>query len=131
MSLLPRILNVKASISTSIQWLTFVGCVGIFARGFSVSAILMIVAVVLCVTLAVVSFFVGPDGGAHVAAAVSATFDMYSIVKGLADPSYSSSLVRSMCQDLCLGCGIIGTVASYTKYEAPKVWGFQALRCLF
>lgn len=81
----------------------------------AVSAILMIIAVVLCGTLAVVSFFVGPDGGAHVAAAVSATFDVYDLFKGLADSSYSASLVRSMCQDLCLGCGIIGTVASYTK----------------
>ena len=81
----------------------------------SASAILMIIAMVLCATLAAVSFFVGTDGSVHVASAISATFDWRPLIHGFFDAAYSASLVRYICQDLCLGCCILGTVSSYTK----------------
>lgn len=85
-------------------------------RVFSASAILMIVAMVLCATLAAVSFFVGKDHGSHVASAISHTFDWGPLLDGFFDAAYSASLIRYICQDICLGCCVIGTVASYTKF---------------
>ncbi|KAL8436176.1 hypothetical protein ACSSS7_001906 [Eimeria intestinalis] len=111
----PDALQPKALVTLAFVWLYVLAYMwrGLFKAGFP-SAILMIIAMVLCATLAVVSF-VGADGSAHVASAVSATFDWRPLFRGFFDACYSASLTRYICQDLCLGCCILGTVASYTK----------------
>ncbi|CDJ59225.1 transporter, putative [Eimeria maxima] len=115
-SLDPDALRPKALSTLAFVWLYILAYMwrGLFKAGFP-SAILMIIAMVLCATLAVVSFFVGTDGSVHVASAVSATFDWRPLIHGFFDAAYSASLVRYICQDLCLGCCILGTVSSYTK----------------
>ncbi|XP_026191807.1 sodium- and chloride-dependent betaine transporter [Cyclospora cayetanensis] len=112
----PDLLRPKALATLAFVWLYILAYMwrGLFKAGFP-SSILMIIAMVLCATLAVVSFFVGADGGVHVAAAVTATFDWRPLIHGFFDAAYSASLVRHICQDLCLGCCIIGTITSYTK----------------
>ncbi|CDI82783.1 transporter, putative [Eimeria praecox] len=112
----PDALRPEALATLAFVWLYILAYMwrGLFKAGFP-SAILMIIAMVLCATLAVVSFFVGTDGSVHVASAVSATFDWRPLIHGFFDAAYSASLVRYICQDLCLGCCILGTVSSYTK----------------
>ncbi|KAL8273837.1 hypothetical protein Esti_002160 [Eimeria stiedai] len=111
----PDALQPKALATLAFVWLYILAYMwrGLFKAGFP-SAILMIIAMVLCATLAVVSF-VGVDGSAHVASAISATFDWHPLFRGFFDACYSASLTRYICQDLCLGCCILGTVSSYTK----------------
>ncbi|KAL8455160.1 hypothetical protein Emag_000997 [Eimeria magna] len=111
----PDALQPKALATLAFVWLYILAYMwrGLFKAGFP-SAILMIIAMVLCATLAVVSF-VGADGSAHVASAISATFDWRPLFRGFFDACYSASLTRYICQDLCLGCCILGTVSSYTK----------------
>lgn len=115
-SLDPDALQPKALATLGFVWLYILAYMwrGLFKAGFP-SAILMIVAMVLCATLAAVSFFVGNDHGVHVASAISDTFDWGPLIDGFFDAAYSASLIRYICQDICLGCCIIGTVASYTK----------------
>ncbi|CDJ68316.1 transporter, putative [Eimeria necatrix] len=115
-SLDPDALRPKALAALAFVWLYILGYMwrGLFKAGFP-SALLMIVAIVLCATLAVVSFIVGTDGSVHVASAISATFDWRPLIQGFFNAAYSASLVRYICQDLCLGCCILGTVSSYTK----------------
>lgn len=112
----PDALRPKALATLAFVWLYILAYMwrGLFKVGFP-SAILMIIAMVLCATLAVVSFFVGTDGSVHVSSAISATFDWQPLIHGFFDAAYSASLTRYICQDLCLGCCILGTVASYTK----------------
>ncbi|KAL8425737.1 hypothetical protein Efla_003115 [Eimeria flavescens] len=111
----PDALQPKALATLAFVWLYILAYMwrGLFKAGFP-SAILMIIAMVLCATLAVVSF-VGADGSAHVASAISATFDWRPLFRGFFDACYSASLTRYICQDLCLGCCVLGTISSYTK----------------
>ncbi|PFH31796.1 Sodium:neurotransmitter symporter family protein [Besnoitia besnoiti] len=87
---------------------------GLFKLGF-LSAILMFVAGILCVTLMLVCFFGAADSGRDIGAIIRATFNFSQLLSSFQVSRLTAAVLQFVFQDLSLGCGIFGTVGSFTK----------------
>lgn len=90
-------------------------CLFLVCLCFSVSAILMFVAGVLCLTLILVSFFTRQDTGRDIGGVISATIDFEQLMMSFTVPRFTATALEFVLSDLSLGLGVFGTVGSFTK----------------
>ncbi|CBZ49822.1 sodium-and chloride-dependent GABA transporter 3,related [Neospora caninum Liverpool] len=119
--------------AVALVWLYILAYIwrGLFKLGF-LSAILMFVAGVLCVTLMMVCFFGDSDSGRDIGSVVRSTFEMGQILSALKMSHLTSSVIQCIFDDLSLGYGVFGTVGSFTKigYNAiPSVAYATLVNC--
>ncbi|EPT32392.1 Sodium:neurotransmitter symporter family protein [Toxoplasma gondii ME49] len=115
-SINPDKLQGKYIATVAVVWLYILAYIwrGLFKLGF-LSAILMFVAGVLCVTLMMVCFLGDSDSGRDIGAVFWSTFDIGQLFSSFKMSHLTSAVIQCIFDDLSLGYGIFGTVGSFTK----------------